>query len=218
MPVIDPTGSRASLSVPAAANSAGIHTAQASARLRSVEQRLNTPSTPLVTALPSSPYLGQEVLYQHEDMYDAFSGPVWRLRYDSDPTRSNKWMFIGGSDIVANGDPASAQSLAANTATEPTNALTIPIPLKGNYIIGHNGQVLTNVDCIFNVSIYDAANNNLFNPGATNKAGEYQWTGGQRAVTISAPTTLRIVLQATSAVQMSYYGAALWARPIRVGT
>src|SRR4030095_11342304 len=50
------------------------------------------PQIPLVSALPGSPFDGQEIYY----LADATNSVIWHLRYRAGSSSAYKWEFIGG--------------------------------------------------------------------------------------------------------------------------
>lgn len=171
-----------------------------------------------VSALPLNPIDGQECYFVPNPSIDKYDGVVWHLRYSASSPSPYKWEFIGGGDTVVNGDPASGQAVAANTITVPNVPMNLTVPLKGEYVVGHNGQVLiSGADSIFNVHIYDNTTNAMiFNPGMTQHNGWYGWISGQRKVSFSSPTSVGIRLYSSTAINMWYYRASMFLRPIRV--
>jgi len=84
----------------------------------------------LVTALPSSPFDGQEVV-----LTDSLTAGTyfWRLRYSAGKT-SNKWVFVGGFPkmvVVDTAETSTSGTYAALTTAGPS----FTIPVVGDYLI-----------------------------------------------------------------------------------
>ena len=88
------------------------------------------PVTPLVTALPASPFDGQEVI-----LVDSLTAPTytWRLRYVA-AKASNKWVFVGGAPLAGD-NVAAAGSSGSTTYYTPAGAITLVVPVAGLYVI-----------------------------------------------------------------------------------
>jgi hypothetical protein len=103
---------------------------------------------PLVTALPSSPFDGQEV-----DFTDSLTTPswVWRFRYVA-AAPTNKWKFVGGAPIVAEITTLENATLPAfgNLATVGP---TLTIPVAGDYDVTINA-ILDNASASLNYASY----------------------------------------------------------------
>jgi hypothetical protein len=86
---------------------------------------------PLVTALPTPAFDGQEV-----DFTDSLTSPTytWRLRYVA-AKATNKWVFVGGSPsqsiVTRGGSPGSA--ISSPTYAEPATVHQLVVPLAGAY-------------------------------------------------------------------------------------
>jgi hypothetical protein len=97
---------------------------------------------PLVTALPSSPFDGQEV-----DLTDSLTTPsyVWRFRYvASAPT--NKWRFVGGAPISASVATSEATG-SATYAVLATAGPSLAVPVAGLYLVGLGCKLVFNQTC-----------------------------------------------------------------------
>lgn len=100
-------------------------------------------SMSLVTALPSSPVDGQEII-----LTDSLSAGTyhWHLRYVA-ARSSNKWVFIGGSPfsaLIATSESMTATSYQAMTTPGPS----VAVPVAGDYIVEH-GALFTVSNTIF---------------------------------------------------------------------
>ena len=89
----------------------------------------------LVTALPGSPTDGQEVT-----LVDSFTAPTyaWRLKYVAAKV-SNKWVFIGGSQIYA--EVVTSEGTVSTTYVDlATVGPSIVLPVAGDYIVDHGAE------------------------------------------------------------------------------
>jgi hypothetical protein len=81
-----------------------------------------------VTALPASPYDGQEINY----LADPTNGVVWRFKYRAASAATSKWECIGGSPLSVTID--TAETVATTTFSGlTTDGPTITVPLPGDY-------------------------------------------------------------------------------------
>jgi len=87
---------------------------------------------PLLTALPSSPFDGQQII-----LTDSLTAPTftWLLRYVA-AKASNKWVFIGGAPAVTEVLTSEALAGSANTYNAPPTAgPNWTIPVSGDYLV-----------------------------------------------------------------------------------
>lgn len=97
------------------------------------------PPLDIVSALPGSPFDGQEIYFQSAAM--ATAGVVWHLRYRAGGG-AYKWEFLGGPPIIATN--TTAGTVSSNTTPAAfTNTPTITIPLLGDYWVTGSGDVST---------------------------------------------------------------------------
>lgn len=83
----------------------------------------------VVSALPSTPYDGQEIFY----LVNA-TGTVWHLKYQGQSLASFKWAFVGGSPIYA--EVTTQESLTSTSYAALANAgPSIAVPLPGDYLV-----------------------------------------------------------------------------------
>lgn len=95
-----------------------------------VDKRIWALGAPLVTALPSNPVDGQEVIFQSAAMLTA--GVAWRFRYDASYAGANKWEFIGGGPLES--EVATLETTASTSYTDlATAGPSITVPLAGDY-------------------------------------------------------------------------------------
>jgi len=84
---------------------------------------------PVVTALPSSPKHGMEVLFDTGQ-----AGVYWRLKYNANEAGSYKWYYIGGPPMHTYQE-TSAWTASATWQHTPTSGTqcSITLPLNGDY-------------------------------------------------------------------------------------
>lgn len=90
-------------------------------------------TTAVVTALPTSPYDGQEVFYQSAAMASDGENIIWHLRYRG-TAGGNGWEFIGGapwSALVATDQSTSSSTFGDLATVGPT----ITVPRAGEYLV-----------------------------------------------------------------------------------
>ena len=100
------------------------------------EKVISVPRASYVTALPSNPADGDEVIF-----VDSLTAPTyaWHLRYVA-ARSSNKWVFIGGSPLsaaVATSETSSSTTYAALATAGPS----VTIPVAGDYIVEHGSTL-----------------------------------------------------------------------------
>jgi hypothetical protein len=163
----------------------------------------------LVTALPSSPYDGQEVYY----VADATNGVIWHLRYRVAASGSYKWEFIGGSPL--RGFYATAENFpSAWGSGNPA----VTVPLAGDYDVEWLGDVNAAGVAQFYTAFYlDAVVNNSIVAAVVGTANPQEISYAARSrVTITAGQIVR-----QGFIQTGVTGTAknrtLIIRPVRVG-
>lgn len=92
------------------------------------------------TSLPGSPSNGDEYI-----LTDSTSAPTyaWRFRYVSAKS-SNKWVFIGGNDLLAAVDTNETTSSSSYTALT-TAGPSVAVPVAGDYIVSLGAQMTNDV-------------------------------------------------------------------------
>jgi len=89
-------------------------------------------ASPRVTALPTSPYDGMEVVY----LADATNGIAWNLKYRAASASAYKWEFIGGMPLEALIEAAGTRTVANAFGDLGSGAgPTITVPLGGDYVV-----------------------------------------------------------------------------------
>lgn len=89
---------------------------------------VNPRTRALVTALPGSPFTGQEILFQDATVL----GPaniVWPLRYDG-----TKWVPIGCTPLFASVDTSESTTTTNAYQDLATNGPQITVPVAGDYL------------------------------------------------------------------------------------
>lgn len=91
----------------------------------------------VVTALPGSPFDGQEVYF----LADSANGVFWHLRYRAGSASAYKWEFLGGPEILVDGGAVTITTTGSNDGTyqvtSPSKAITPP--LSGDYMVEIGG-------------------------------------------------------------------------------
>jgi hypothetical protein len=85
---------------------------------------------PLVTALPTPLYDGQEILFA-----DSLTAPtyMWRLKWIA---ATAKWWFLGGNDLLTQYTGATITATTNATWQDPaTNTMSLTVPVTGTYRI-----------------------------------------------------------------------------------
>jgi hypothetical protein len=161
-------------------------------RVRRLERRPGY-SVEVVSALPSSPYDGQVVMFQTAAMLSA--GIAWVFRYQA-AGGSYPWKLVGGGAWVER--VATAET---TTSTSYTNLATvgpdITLPLAGRYIASYGtaqdySAITTNRVAYASLSVGGAtpADTDSVRSGHPNVANLIQSVATQDVVTIAAASTL----------------------------
>lgn len=94
-----------------------------------------TSTIPTVTALPSSPTDGQEIIFTTDSTNGAINSVAWRLRYRASSLSTFKWDVIGGPPIfkeVLTGEASTATAAYQDLATIGPQLI---VPLAGDYFV-----------------------------------------------------------------------------------
>lgn len=99
------------------------------------------PATAIVTALPSSPVDGQEVI-----LTDSLTAGTyhWHLRYVA-ARASNKWVFVGGTPLFSE-ILTREQVTSATYADAPTVGPSVTVPVAGSYQLAFGAAWTHSVD------------------------------------------------------------------------
>lgn len=92
---------------------------------------------PRVTALPSNPVDGQEIMF----VADAANGIVWHMKYNAVSSSAFKWQVISAQPLLATCPDEGVGAAAEFAWTSLTTPLQIVAPLAGDYLVrfGSNG-------------------------------------------------------------------------------
>lgn len=164
---------------------------------------------PVVTALPSSPYDGQEIYFQNSTM--AASGIFWHLRYDASLSWTFRWVFLGGGALYADGskrswNDRSTPNNTANQYLDPT-APQIRIPLAGTYDVEG--------------SVVGVTNNTIAAPGfflGRTTSTDANWPGGEAVTSVGAGGVNTYPMSGRNRIDYSANDlAAMWYTNANVG-
>lgn len=174
-----------------------------------------------VTALPATPYDGQEVYYGA----DPTNGVIWHLRYRSAASGSYKWEFIGGDRMRATQSPTATENTTSSASYGAGSGATLPsitLPLAGDYNIMWEG--LSQNDTIPWWCIYHPfQTTNLIPSDDTSIRFEQQvaakWAHGhaERRFNGLAAAAVTLQMRIAGAGTAKLINSHLAIRPIRVG-
>jgi hypothetical protein len=147
---------------------------------------------PLVTALPATPFDGQEVV-----LTDSLTAPTytWRFRYVA-AKASNKWVFVGGSRFIA---VTVANNLinsgAWGDASTPGPSLTLPLAGEYDISVGMTVSSGSGTDVSLGMSFAKGAVaadgvNAFWGLSAASGIAVYVQADRTTRVTVAAPTVL----------------------------
>lgn len=177
----------------------------------------------VLTALPSNPIDGQEIIY----LADATNGVAWHLKYYQAMTGSYKWLFIGGHplfDEVTTQDNIASDTYGALTggSTGPT----VTVPLAGDYEVDIAAAMWTstvNGGCLMSYKIggTNASANDAFSHYQTIGAGTgnavVHGTRTRRKTGLSAATILLGQYRRDNGATAQFFNRTMRVLPIRVG-
>jgi hypothetical protein len=93
---------------------------------------------PVVSALPGTPFDGQQILY----LADATAGVIWHLRYRASSASAYKWEYVGGPPLVRVQGAGGAQTTAnVATFTPMTASPSLTLPLAGSWDVRATGDL-----------------------------------------------------------------------------
>lgn len=102
---------------------------------------LTLPQPTVVTALPSSPFHGQEVYYTSAEAGVQY----WHLRYNANWTAdSYKWMYVGGVPRRSVVDADENTTTYDGTWRDATTVVSVTAPLAGVYRLDHGCSFYSN--------------------------------------------------------------------------
>lgn len=175
-------------------------------------------NVPTVTALPGTPYDGQEIRL----LVDATNGIVWHLKYRSGSASPYKWEFIGGSPLYNVLDTDNALGTVTTYGDLANVGPSLTMPFVGDY------------DFTYNANFYSTGNNvsggmNLSGGGLAAPAddgfalyasvlGTTQQTGEKtRRRTITATGVVKAVYHSNGIAGGQVRWRSLKAVPVRIG-
>jgi hypothetical protein len=171
---------------------------------------------PLVVALPSNPYDGQEVHY----LADAANAIVWHLRYRGASPGAQKWEFVGGTPLMSL--VAALETTASGAYVDLTTVgPSVTVPLAGTYDVEH-GVVLSHntvgafLAQSFSVGATAASDTDwcVMHEPVANLVQTQMTVRRKTGVTTGAAITAKY---RTSGATASYQSRWLRARPVVVG-
>lgn len=171
---------------------------------------------PYVTALPSSPYDGQEVYYGA----DPTNGVIWHLRYRAAASGSFKWEFVGGSDLDAIVD--TSQTTASTTFVDlATVGPSITLPLGGDYDFSYGDEGSMGSTSAFKVIALliagsEVTADELVVLGAGPLNGLTETSRIRRKTALSSGNVVKLQYRVTGSTG-TFRNRWLRARPVRVG-
>lgn len=170
----------------------------------------------LVSALPSSPYDGQECYY----LADASAGIVWHLRYRAASSSIYKWEVFGGSSLagyIAAQEPTSSGVYVDLATVGPS----VTAPLAGDYDIAHGAAMVHNTASAFMGMSYSvgatAALDTDWAVCHEMLANMAQETNTRRRKTVVVAGSAIVTKYRTSGGIAQFSDRWLWVTPIRVG-
>ena len=176
-------------------------------------------SPPLLSALPSNPYDGQEFYY----VADATSGVIWHLRYRGSSASAYKWEYLGGSPWLAQNMNWEAVSGSVNVWNDaPTPGPLVTLPLAGDYIFDaaanmQSNAVATSLGIGLAFGAAAVSNDDAgYLPYPTANAGYAVQRIGMRRNGLTAGTVVKIKYLASSG-SLTVSSRSLRATPVRVG-
>ena len=174
------------------------------------------PVTPLVTALPASPFDGQEVI-----LTDSLTVPTytWRLRYVA-AKATNRWVFVGGAEAYARIDTDESTVAVTTWVDLATVGPSFVVPVAGIYETWGNASYWSTVLSVATVDVVVGA------VAGTVGANADVTTGGANH-SVNVPHMKRMTVAAGAELRMRYYayvagthhfrGRWLRVRPLAVG-
>jgi hypothetical protein len=176
-----------------------------------------SPNPPLVTALPTSPADGDEIVFQTAAM--AAQGIAWHLRYRLGSSSIYKWEFIGGPRL---GVLSSIANHDFSLSTYVSTAYNITLPLAGDYEVEIQGWGYNNTAGQVGLASYALVGQLAANDAWAAVFGVNHGNGASAAATywpITATAAGRVLnVQAKSTAGTTrIYTFRMFARPVRLG-
>lgn len=170
-----------------------------------------------VTALPSSPADGDEIIFT-----DSLTAPTyrWHLRYNSGSSSSYKWEFIGGTPalVMVTTDEASPGASYADLTTVGPSFTT---PLAGDYVVTISAQVYTTTGGGTLSMSYAVGGTGASDTWAAHSQNVGTGTGQIQLRTypqsgLAASTLIRAKYKGANGSAQHWVGRLLEVRPVRV--
>lgn len=171
---------------------------------------------PLVTALPTPLFDGQEVI-----LCDSLTAPTyqWRLRYVA-AKATNRWVFVGGAEAYARIDTDESFTTVSTWVDLATVGPSFVVPVAGIYETWGNASYWSTVLSVASVDVVVGA------AAGTVGANADVTTGGANH-SVNVPHMKRMTVAAGAELRMRYYayvagthhfrGRWLRVRPLAVG-
>lgn len=176
---------------------------------------------PRVTALPASPYDGQECYF----VANAANGVLWHLRYNAASSSPLKWEVVGGPPLyneylsLETFNSFGANAWGGITVNDPQ----VVVPLAGDYIARQNATLTANAQGTLFLGTRVGATDpsTLTSTWVYNDpdhiSGGAPVTERRKLLAVPAGTTIRQRYQTSNAANLSRGAAALEVEPVRVG-
>lgn len=162
------------------------------------------------TTLPGSPTNLQQAILVDNTATPTYA---WLLQYS---TTASAWIFIGGSDLLAEDTGASMGSLSSATYADTTRVVSLTVPRAGSYeLFGSLGQSGSNVqaDTLFSLKLGSAATTDNEMIGGAGSTGG----GGWLAYNTATPFARTLAASDVVKVQYKTSGGAASVRWIKIG-
>ena len=147
----------------------------------------------LVTSLPTTPYDGQEVIYQA----DATNGINWHLRYRAGSASAYKWEFLGGPPLLAYVAALDTSTGINGAYGALTNAgPSIALPRAGDYIVEIGCSFGSDVTGTFAYMSYDIGATGAVDADSISTGGN--WVSGTNVYQVGSRAALKTGLSAVT--------------------
>lgn len=180
------------------------------------EKVIDTRRASFVTALPSNPSDGDEVIFT-----DSLTAPTyqWHLRYVSAKS-SNKWLFIGGAPVrtAASGSISTSSSSFVDLTSGPT----LTVPLAGSYrafltVLANLGNTGTNSQLAAQLLASTSGGSTVLAQWTIAQIQAGAWISAQETRSLVAAETLKVQVKSGSSVDATFQSAYFSLEPIAVG-
>ena len=175
-----------------------------------------------VSALPSSPFNGQEIYYQQKGVAAESDmekqGITWHLRYRAGSASTYKWEFVGGSAITQ--EIAAEQAATWETYKDlATVGPSVTAPLAGDYDVDMRCRAVNNGGelAVFSLKI-GAEAPGTFIAAAGGVGTAYNSLSRAAFITgITVSAVLKMQYRGTSAAECKFMERTMAVLPLRVG-